>query len=479
MARDFIYNLILRQDRASFESGARALDKISNNISRMIGVARNAAVALTGLAVATAGSETKGLQTANALGITTKRLDEFKIAAKLAGVNANALVQSMAGLDKTMADYSLGKRNEGVERALGILSSQSGVSMNIENLRAMDAADRVEFIISALQRLSDKKMAASLAQDILGSTGTELLQSLDVRKMSIQTLLSKARESVLTDETSKGKAMEFSTELNETLAIMQQIGSLAGAEIGGTLSPFLKELNSFMRENKDTIVGGLKDIAGEMGKLVEAMRPFASSTFRASGEVLKSLLETTIGLVTLDPAKALGGMLQGTSAAGGALADALGISKVLMKRDIESNLKEISKTHGMVRYDQLSPILKSDISAYIGKGGSLADFSKYIIDAKTNKSVKDGIIRPDGTVTQVSPDDWVFAARHVGDLARMFMPQGAYAPAGAGVTINQTLTLSGAEFPQSARRAAYEGTAAALRQLDNAANRRMLMSGTR
>lgn len=37
-------------------------------------------------------------------------------------------------------------------------------------------------------------------------------------------------------------------------------------------------------------------------------------------------------------------------------------------------------------------------------------------------SVQDGIIRPNGQVTQVAPDDWVFAVRDVNKLASAFSP---------------------------------------------------------
>jgi hypothetical protein len=117
-------------------------------------------------------------------------------------------------------------------------------------------------------------------------------------------------------------------------------------------------------------------------------------------------------------------------------------------------------------------------------GGKMSDFSKWLIlDEKSDgRSMKDGIMRPDGTITRVAPDDWVFAARSIGDMARMFMPQSlqpAYA-GGGSVVINQTLNLSGgADFPQSARRAAYDGTMEALRKMDATRERRFLMPGTR
>jgi hypothetical protein len=98
--------------------------------------------------------------------------------------------------------------------------------------------------------------------------------------------------------------------------------------------------------------------------------------------------------------------------------------------------------------------------------------------------MKDGIMRPDGTVTQVAPDDWIFAARNVGDLARAFIPQSfgqAMVSAPSEYIINQTFNISGSnDMPQVLREQAYKGTQDGLMQLMQQSSQRLqLMSGTR
>ncbi|MBQ3836761.1 MAG: hypothetical protein II814_06500, partial [Treponema sp.] len=303
-SRDFVYNLILKQDRQSFESGARSLDKVSNNISRMIGVARNAAAALGVLAAVSSAGEAKELKMANALGVSSKRLDEFKVAAKIAGTSADGLVQSMASLDQAMTDYAFGKSNPGLEKALGILSTQSGMSMNIEDLRAMDAADRIEYVLKAAQSLANKKEAASLVSDILGSAGKDFYWALETGGKSIESALAQARSVIFTDEGSKRKAFGFTTELNETLQIMKQIGLLAGSEIGGNLTPFLRDINEFLKDDK--LKDKIKQFSDALSKIGEAVKPFAEGAYKTAGEVILNLADAL--------AKMLGGDYEGVAA---------------------------------------------------------------------------------------------------------------------------------------------------------------------
>ena len=303
-SRDFLLKLILKTDKQSFDSGARSVDSVSNNISRMIGVARNAAAALGVLAAVSSASEAKEYKLAESLGVSSKRLDEFKVAAKIAGVSSDGLVQSMATLDKAMTDYAFGKNNPGLEKALGILSTRSGMSMNIGRLRAMDAADRIEYVLKAAQRLSNKKEAASLVSDILGTAGKDFYWALDAGGKSIESALAQARSVIFTDDGSKRKAFGFTTELNETLQIMKQIGLLAGSEIGGNLAPFLHDLNEFLKD--DRLKDKIKQFSDSLSKIGEAVKPFAEGAFKTAGEVILNLADAL--------AKMLGGDYEGAAA---------------------------------------------------------------------------------------------------------------------------------------------------------------------
>lgn len=102
---------------------------------------------------------------------------------------------------------------------------------------------------------------------------------------------------------------------------------------------------------------------------------------------------------------------------------------------------------------------------------------------KLCKKINDGIVRPSGQVTQVAPDDWVFAARDIGDIAAAFMPQ-RMAPTASGpveISINQNFTISGSnDMPQVIKQQAYKGTYAGLQEMLNQAGTKMqLLPGLR
>lgn len=124
-----------------------------------------------------------------------------------------------------------------------------------------------------------------------------------------------------------------------------------------------------------------------------------------------------------------------------------------------------------------------------GFWGKVKDFFTYEkpelqeeeVEGKIKGKVQDGIIAPGGHVTQVAPDDWVIAARDLGQVARAFVPH-SYTPAtGADqYVINQTFNISGSnDIPQILKQQAYKGTQEGLQQIIAASGRRLqLMSGT-
>ena len=97
---------------------------------------------------------------------------------------------------------------------------------------------------------------------------------------------------------------------------------------------------------------------------------------------------------------------------------------------------------------------------------------------------QDGIIRPDGTLTQVAPDDWVFAARNLGDMASAFLPSGMtnYTGGATEYSIVQEFNFNGTsrDMAGEVMRQAYKGTQSGLLEAMNRSTQRMqLMPGLR
>lgn len=107
-----------------------------------------------------------------------------------------------------------------------------------------------------------------------------------------------------------------------------------------------------------------------------------------------------------------------------------------------------------------------------------------ITGKKADKKVNDAIISPNGQVTALSPQDWVFALKDVSDLAGGFVP-GAVAAvnnntnAPSSYIINQSYTVNGGN-PEMVRMQAYRGTESAIRAtMSNTTRIMQMMPGTR
>lgn len=111
------------------------------------------------------------------------------------------------------------------------------------------------------------------------------------------------------------------------------------------------------------------------------------------------------------------------------------------------------------------------------------DFYNSLYPKDNARKTNDGILRPDGTLTQVAPDDWVFAVRNVEDLAAAFIPQGVSNTmnAPASYIINQNINVNGGNSTAAAvRQQAYNGAnEAMLRSMNNSQRILQLMPGQR
>ena len=97
-----------------------------------------------------------------------------------------------------------------------------------------------------------------------------------------------------------------------------------------------------------------------------------------------------------------------------------------------------------------------------------------------DESINDGIISPNGHVTQLNPNDWVFAVKDLRDMASGFIPNVSTNNNNSNVSyvINQNFTVTNAGG--NIRQQAYNGASEALRMATNNANMRsQMMSGAR
>ena len=226
------------------------------------------------------------------------------------------------------------------------------------------------------------------------------------------------------------------------------------------------------------IKSAIENIAKFVGTIAQKVAPYASGLATITTALLAGDMKTAgeagdkLGLQTsYDIISALLG--EDTAK------EKLDEGQIKTKLINEINKEAMNKygKYSNIDFYDLSPNLQAAIIAFRNENKKNGNFSQV----KNLPKIKDGIMRPDGTVTQVAPDDWVFAARNLGDLARAFVPQNHTSVSGGEYVINQTFNINGGnDMPQVLRQQAYKGTQEGLLEMMTQSTRKLqLMSGTR
>lgn len=460
----FFVDLGLQLDKNSFETGNKYIDGITNGFNKLIGTARNASVATGVLSSAE-------LKTATLMGVATEKLDAWKAAASIAGVNVNGLVSSMSKLADVMNHVNInGQGLSQYSKNLALLG------MDVSDLLALDPAEAYQRILETAQAkikggMTPTKVYAAL-QDVIGTEGTNLLTEINRKGLSVSEFLSGASATQFMTGAQYEKGANFISEVNVLKEELKSIGQLLGTEVGGELTPYLKSMSDWVIDHKDDISNGIKIIAENVERIAEKVAPFVSWLFEPGEQKYDQNL----------------------------------LNNMLDRKRTGFNI------FGNADYTSLSDTEKDSIARYYGQYGNVNDLhienysikdlkerakrldkealkssqtsSTSITNANWWEDMNDGIMRPDGTITKVAPDDWVFAARNVGDLAKAFIPQSMAAGAGAGFaqfSIVQNFTINGSkDLPQTIRQQAYRGVSDGLQYTMSQAGKNLQqMSGTR
>ena len=500
----FFVSLGMNIDKNSFETGNRLIDGVGNSFNKLIGSARNAAVVLAGTALATGAVESQTGKLAEEIGISTEALELWKATAKIAGVDANGLVNSMNKVANVLQRMQIdGSGLEDFAKKLGELGIVTA-DIDIEKLLNLSPDELMkevyQYAHEALAGGADKTQVQQILKDILGTEGMQLFIDIERRGMTIDQALGEAGNRVYTNSETNANAQDFMTEVRLLKQASESMSKLLGSEVADQLTGYVKSINDWIDEHGDEIAQGIKTVSEGVGKLAGKFVDFVTDpevqegAKKAAQVLTDSIKDTTEGTKKIVHGAVTGDIQEVKEGAGQAFSGAVVTpTKQLVytvsesdwakgEHDKQTAEKAIRDYKAKMGYGMFKSIPYSELPADLQK-----DFDKYAKkelignEFKFAGAVKDGIIRPDGSITQVAPDDWVIAARNLGDLARAFVPQNHTAVSAGEYTINQTFNISGGnDMPQVLRQQAYRGTQEGLLELMNESSRRMqLMSGVR
>ncbi len=476
-------------DKASFEASNRLIDGLGNSFNKLIGSARNAANTLANTALDTAKVGDSAQRLADAWNVSTESINLWRATAKIATTDAKSLDSALGKLADVKNGLKFGDGFNAFAEGLGKLGMGYG---ELDNL---DPDKQLETIINHALTTSTLNQAetAKLLQNLLGTGASQLYLKLNDKGY---TNVGQYQQDEVTKRifTSGQDFLDLETFQEQVNIFDQSIDSLKtlfGSTLAKNLTDPLSNLNDWLVAHGDEIALAMDKLGTAIGKIVGE----TGETISTAGAVTTDSFDVIKDLVTAEtPEEKQAAADKGQELIdswienkdeGGALAAIVGTTAevtdsvtdkiidffdgIRNKRQAHKDKKELEKTLKQYKKDGL-------------------EIPKYMIEDATamginvSKYIQDGIISPTGQVTQVAPDDWVFAARNIGDMAHAFIPQSVNSvSAPSEYNIVQNFTINGGnDMPQVLRQQAYQGTQdAMLQMMEQSARRLQLMSGTR
>ena len=269
-----------------------------------------------------------------------------------------------------------------------------------------------------------------------------------------------------------------SEELRKTLLQISKI------TLEGVMASFVLTLN-------DSVLA-LKTLADALSKIVKGDFRGAFDTLKEGGEKFKEQkteqVKSALGTIKDENATIGQKAIAGVSIVQSGIAGATVIAEELhgsanqsyVEKQREKQAKKAGYTGGHSSGSFGGDTSTTETETPKKKKGFLNSVKSFFGIGGKDESINDGIISPNGHVTQLNPNDWVFAVKDLRDMASGFIPNVSTNNNNSNVSyvINQNFTVTNAGG--NIRQQAYNGASEALRMATNNANMRsQMMSGAR
>ena len=265
---------IKQLSNANFEK----IGKLGSTLTKSVTVPILGAVAaLTAFSVKTAYTADEIGDTAQKLGLSAEKFQEWNHVATIMGTSTESMSKAFMKVNGILGDIATGNGDK-------VADSLAMIGLTVDDLKGKDADQAFELIRSALSNVADEAVRVGIANEFFGEKiGTEVLPILSSETDAINGLRNEARElGIVTNEQAE-QAGEFTDALDRT---KQALSSLA-VDIASTVLPVLQELIINVRDNIiptvkdwiekwDNLDSGTKKIIATIIALVAAIGPVLS-----------------------------------------------------------------------------------------------------------------------------------------------------------------------------------------------------------
>lgn len=265
---------IKQLSNANFEK----IFKLGSTLTKSVTVPILGAVAaLTAFSVKTAYTADEIGDTAQKLGLSAEKFQEWNHVATIMGTSTESMSKAFMKVNGILGDIATGNGDK-------VADSLAMIGLTVDDLKGKDADQAFELIRNALSNVADEAVRVGIANEFFGEKiGTEVLPILSSETDAINGLRNEARELGIVTNEQAAQAGEFTDALDRT---KQALSSLA-VDIASTVLPVLQELIIKVRDNiipsvKDWIEkwnnldSGTKKIIATIIALVAAIGPVLS-----------------------------------------------------------------------------------------------------------------------------------------------------------------------------------------------------------
>ncbi|MFH1693357.1 MAG: hypothetical protein ABH890_03635 [Bacillota bacterium] len=265
---------IKQLSNANFEKIGKLGSTLTKSVTAPI---LGAVAALTAFSVKTAYTADEIGDTAQKLGLSAEKFQEWNHVATIMGTSTESMSKAFMKVNGILGDIAIGNGDK-------VSDSLALIGLTVDDLKGKDADQAFELIRKALSEVADEAVRVGIANEFFGEKiGTEVLPILSSETDAINGLRNEARElGIVTNEQAE-QAGEFTDALDRT---KQALSSLA-VDLASTFLPVLQELIIKVRDNiiptvKDWIEkwnnldSGTKKIIATIVALVAAVGPVLS-----------------------------------------------------------------------------------------------------------------------------------------------------------------------------------------------------------
>jgi len=229
-------------------------------------------------------------------GMSTDEIQKWQNASVIAGTSAEAMTMASEKLTQTMDTMAsgTGKAAEAAD-ALGF---------SYDDLSGMDADQRMNEMITALQGVEDKTERAKMGTDLFGKKWAEIAPIVD---LGVQGLKEAKDNATVFDEDSLVAANNFRIALDSA---KKGLGDVA-LQIGISLMPMLETMGNYLTEHMpqikavitkvfDVIGTGISTAVSWIGTLIDWVKQWKdnnSADIDAMGEKYKAYFESIVNMI--------------------------------------------------------------------------------------------------------------------------------------------------------------------------------------